>query len=121
MKALNNVVAGATYAVVVETLTIGRRFGLDPRVMIDVMNVSTARSFNTEHVFADHVLTGAYATGFALGLLAEDVGIAASLAQSSGVDAPVVELVSRRWADAAEALGFAADHSEAHKHWWPGE
>jgi len=119
MKALNNFVGGATYAVVVEALAVGRRFGLDPETMIDVMNASTGRSFNTEHVLKDHVLTEAYATGFALGLLAKDVGIAATLARSAEVDAPLCELVSRRWAEAASDLGGSADHSEAHKHWYP--
>jgi hypothetical protein len=28
-------------------------------------------------------------------------------------------VVSERWAEAAEALDPAADHSEAHKRWWP--
>jgi 3-hydroxyisobutyrate dehydrogenase len=120
MKSLNNFVGGATYAVVAEALIVGKRYGLDPDTMIDVMNASTGRSFNTEIVFADHVLTGNYATGFALGLLAKDVGIAAALADTSGVDAPICGLVGRRWAEAAAGLGGTSDHSEAHKHWWAG-
>jgi len=120
MKALNNFVGGGTYALVVEALTIGRNYGLDPATMIDVMNASTGRSFNTEVVVKDHVLTGAYATNFAVGLLAKDVGIAASLAEASQVDAPLCGLVARRWAAAAGELGPSADHSEAHKHWWAG-
>ena len=121
MKALNNFVGGGTYALVVEALTIGRHYGLDPATMVDVMNASTGRSFNTEVVVKEHVLTGAYATNFALGLLAKDVGIAASLADASEVDAPLSELVARRWAAAAAGdLGPGADHSEAHKHWWDG-
>ncbi len=118
MKALNNFVGGGTYAIVVEALTVGRQFGLDPETMIDVMNASSGRSFNTEHVVKDHVLTGVYGTGFALGLLAKDTGIAALLAEAAGVDAPLCTLVSTRWADASAALGPAADHSEAHKVWW---
>ena len=118
MKALNNLVGGTTYAVVVEALAIGERYGLDPRVMIDVLNASTGRSFNSEHVIKDHVLTGSYGTGFALGLLAKDVGIAAALAAAVEVDAPLADLVSGRLAEAAAGLGPAADHSEAHRHWW---
>lgn len=118
MKALNNFVGGTTYAVVVEALAVGDRFGLDPQTMIDVMNASTGRSFNTEDVVKNHVLTGAYATGFALELMAKDVGIAAGMAEMSGVDAPLCRLSSRRWAEALDDLGFGADHSEAHKHWW---
>ena len=118
MKALNNLVGGTTYAVVVEALAIGERYGLDPRTMIEVLNASTGRSFNTEHVVKDHVLTGTYGTGFALGLLAKDVGIAAALAAALEVDAPLADLVSSRLAEAAAGLGPAADHSEAHKVWW---
>jgi len=119
MKALNNYTGAAAYAAAAEALEIGRAFGLEPRTMIDVINASTGRSFNSEHVFDGHVLTGRYATGFALGLMAKDVAIAADLAEASGIDSPVCELVSRRWAEALEGLGFAADHSEAHKTWWP--
>ena len=121
MKALNNFVGGGTYALVVEALAIGQHFGLAPSTMIDVMNASTGRSFNTEIVVKDHVVTGRYATGFALGLLSKDVGIAANLGDSSGVDAPLSHLVSRRWAEAAAGLGPAADHSEAHKCWWSSD
>jgi 3-hydroxyisobutyrate dehydrogenase len=126
MKALNNFVGGGTYALVAEALAVGSRFGLEAATMVEVMNASTGRSFNTENVFAPHVVTGAYATGFALGLLAKDVGIAAALAESAGVEAPLCRLVRGRWADAAAALGPARDHSEAHRSWYaddggPGE
>ena len=86
--------------------------------MLEVFNASTGRSFNTEHVLKEDVVTGRYGTGFALGLLAKDVGIAAALAAAVEVDAPALRLVADRWAEAAKGLGFAADHSEAHKQWW---
>ena len=57
--------------------------------MVDVFNASTARSFNSEVVFKEHVVSGEYATAFALGLITKDVGIAANLAEESGVDAPL--------------------------------
>jgi 3-hydroxyisobutyrate dehydrogenase len=119
MKALNNFLGAAAYTAAAEALAIGKEFGLDPAVMLDVVNTSTGRSFNSEVVFKNDVITGRYGTGFALGLLAKDVGIAAGLAESVGVPAPALELVRRRWAEAADGLGFAADHSEAHKQWWP--
>jgi 3-hydroxyisobutyrate dehydrogenase len=119
MKALNNFVGGATYAIVTEALAIGQHFGLTPETMIDVMNASTARSFNTEFVLKEHVLTGEYATGFALGLLAKDVGIAGALAAAAGVDAPFSDLTNRRWGEAASNMGPSPDHSRAHQHWWP--
>ena len=86
MKALNNFCGAAAYATLAEALAIGQHFGLEPEVMLDVINTSTGRSFNTEVVFKEEVVTGRYATGFALALLAKDVGIAASLADAAGVD-----------------------------------
>jgi len=119
MKALNNFLGATAYTAAAEALAIGKEFGLDPAVMLDVVNTSTGRSFNSEVVFKNDVITGRYGTGFALGLLAKDVGIAAGLAESLGIPAPALELVRRRWAEAADGLGFATDHSEAHKAWLP--
>jgi 3-hydroxyisobutyrate dehydrogenase len=119
MKALNNFLGATAYTAAAEALAIGKEFGLDPAVMLEVVNTSTGRSFNSEVVFKNDVITGRYGTGFALGLLAKDVGIAAGLAESVGVPAPTLDLVRRRWAEAADGLGFAADHSEAHKQWLP--
>jgi 3-hydroxyisobutyrate dehydrogenase len=119
MKALNNFLGATAYTAAAEALAIGKEFGLDPAVMLDVVNTSTGRSFNSEVVFKNDVITGRYGTGFALGLLAKDVGIAAGLAESVGVPAPTLDLVRRRWAEAVDGLGFATDHSEAHKQWLP--
>jgi 3-hydroxyisobutyrate dehydrogenase len=118
MKALNNYCGAASYTTTAEALAIGQHFGLRGEIMLDVLNASTGRSFNSEVVFKEEVVPGRYATGFALALLAKDVGIAAALAESSGLETPVCGLVSRRFADALEALGAGADHSEAHKAWW---
>ena len=118
MKALNNFCGAASYTALAEALAIGQQFGLSGEVMVDVIDSSTGRSFNSEVVFKHHVLPGRYATNFALALLTKDVGIAASLAESSELETPVCALVSQRWAQAFEALGQGRDHSEAHKGWW---
>jgi 3-hydroxyisobutyrate dehydrogenase len=121
MKALNNFVGTTTYAVTAEALAIGGHYGLSTATMVAVFNASTARSFNSEIVFKDHVVSGAYATAFVLGLITKDVGIAASLAEASGVEAPFTKLSSARWTAALDGLGFTADHSEAHKQWWDAD
>lgn len=118
MKALNNFVAAATHCATAEAMVAGKRFGLDPRTMIDIINASTGRSF-VSGTFDAEVLTGRYGTGFALGLLAKDVHIAASVMAAAGVDAPVVALVDELWAKAAGDLGPGADHTVAHQAWWP--
>lgn len=118
MKAANNYVAAATYAATAEALTMGKVFGLDPKLMVNILNVSTGRSFNSEVVMKDHVVTGRFATGFALGLLNKDVGIAASMGEKLGLDAPLSILVRDRYRAAVGELGFASDNSEALKGWY---
>ncbi len=117
MKALNNFLAGTSYAAAVEAIVVGRQFGLDPAIMTDVINASTGRSFASESLIKQHVLSGTFATGFALGLLAKDVKIAADLAREIGVDAPVGRLISELWSEARDAIGGNADHSRAWAHW----
>ncbi len=68
----------------------------------------------------EHVLPRKFATGFALGLLAKDVGIAADLVEAIGADAPVCRLLRELWADAATAMGSGVDHSVALRHWEQG-
>jgi len=117
MKALNNFLAGTSFAAVAEAIVVGRQFGLDPAVMTDVINASTGRSFASESLITQHVLSGKFATGFALALLAKDVKIAADLAREIGVDAPLGRLVSDLWGDARDALGGEQDHTHAFAHW----
>jgi 3-hydroxyisobutyrate dehydrogenase len=117
MKALNNFLAGTSLAAASEALRVGRMFGLDPSIMTDVINVSTGRSFASEVVIKEHVLTGKFATGFALGLLAKDVRIAADLGAALGASAPIGELVCNLWGTARDALGAERDHSQAAAYW----
>lgn len=118
MKALNNVVGAATYCATAEAVVAGARFGLDPKTMIDIINASTGRSFVSANVIGANVVNGAYATGFALGLMAKDVAIAQSIIAATGADAPVLALTDERWAAALGELGAAADQSRAHQSWW---
>jgi 3-hydroxyisobutyrate dehydrogenase len=117
MKALNNFVAAAGFAACAEALLAGQRFGLDPGRMVEILNVSTGRSFLTDLVLREHVVEGKFATGFQLGLLAKDVRIAADLAHELRLDAPLVRLVSQRFEAARDALGYTRDHTEAIKAW----
>jgi 3-hydroxyisobutyrate dehydrogenase len=113
MKAINNIVAGATMIAVAEGLALGESFGLDPAKMVDVFNASTGRSFVTELVAKEHVITGRFATGFALGLLAKDVRIAADLGEDIAMDLPLFRLARERFAFAREAEGATSDSSRA--------
>jgi 3-hydroxyisobutyrate dehydrogenase len=118
MKALNNFLAATSSAAGAEAIAVGRQFGLDPAVMTDVLNASTGRSFNTENMIKQQVLSGKFGTGFALGLLAKDVKIAADLARQIGVDAPIGRMISALWSEARDAIGGEQDHSRAWAHWF---
>lgn len=117
MKGLNNFLAGTGFAAACEVLLAGKRFGLDPATMIDVLNVSSGRSWVTELVMKEQVIEGRHSSGFALGLLAKDVKIAADLAAAMHLDAPLMRLVAERWAEARDALGYARDNTEAIRAW----
>jgi 3-hydroxyisobutyrate dehydrogenase len=117
MKCLNNFLAGTSFAAASEAVRVGREFGLDPKTMIDVINVSTGRSFATDVVMKEHVVNEKFATGFALGLLTKDVGIAADLAEQMGAHAPIVELIRDLYRGASDGLGGAEDHSRAAQYW----
>lgn len=117
VKALNNFIAATAYTATAEAVLIARRFGLDPRILIDIVNVSTGRSFISDIVMKEHVLDEKFATGFAMGLLAKDVKIAAELGETVKLDAPLSRLIRDRWALARDRLGYGADHTEAINGW----
>ncbi|HEY1725149.1 MAG TPA: NAD(P)-dependent oxidoreductase [Steroidobacteraceae bacterium] len=119
MKALNNFVAAAGFAACAEALVAGKRFGLDPKRMVEILNVSTGRNFHTDAVLLEHVIGGRFASGFQLGLLAKDVRIAAELAAGVGLEAPLLRLIRQRFDAACDALGPTRDHTEAIKAWEP--
>jgi 3-hydroxyisobutyrate dehydrogenase len=111
MKALNNYVSAAGLVAAVEALAIGRRFGLDPETMVDVLNASTGRNNSTENKLKQQVIPRSFAAGFAIGLMAKDVAAAARLADGLGVEAPLAQAMAERWAEAAHRLGPGADHT----------
>jgi 3-hydroxyisobutyrate dehydrogenase len=98
---------------VAEGLALGEDFGLAPATMVEVLNASTGRSFVTELVAKEHVIPGKFATGFALGLLAKDVRIAADLSEDVQLDLPMFRLTRERFAMAREAEGATSDSSRA--------
>jgi 3-hydroxyisobutyrate dehydrogenase len=117
MKALNNYVSAAAFEATSEALLIGKRFGIDPTQLIDILNVSTGRTFHSELSMKDQVIAGRHAAGFLLALAAKDVRIAAGLAAALKVKAPMLELSAAQMTAASQALGPKADVTEAIKAW----
>jgi 3-hydroxyisobutyrate dehydrogenase len=112
MKALNNLVSAAGFVAGVEALLIGKRFGLDTAVMVDVLNASTGMNNSTQKKFKQFVLPGAFNSGFGLDLMLKDIGIALDLARESGTTAPLSSATLQLWEAARNVLGAGHDHTE---------
>ncbi|HLK23297.1 MAG TPA: NAD(P)-dependent oxidoreductase [Caulobacteraceae bacterium] len=112
MKALNNLVSAAGFMISVEALLIGKRFGLDPAVMVDVLNASTGVNNSTQKKLKPFVLSRTFDSGFALDLMVKDLTIALGIARDEGVAAPLAAQVRELWA-AALAAGAGGDHTHA--------
>jgi 3-hydroxyisobutyrate dehydrogenase len=116
-KALNNYVSAAGLAAACEAVIVGRKFGLDPELMIDVINASTGRNNSTENKIKPFVLSGDFArAGFALALMAKDVKAAADLSSELGLSLPGVTEMRRLWDEAWQMLGDGADHTEIYRY-----
>jgi 3-hydroxyisobutyrate dehydrogenase len=112
MKALNNYVSGAGLIAAIEAVRVGRSFGLDPNVMIDVLNASTGRNNSTEVKLKQFVVSETYASGFFIGLMAKDIRTADSLAKELGIKVPLADRCADLWDEASRQLGEMADHTE---------
>jgi len=114
-KALNNLVSAATISVTVEALRLGERFGISPAIMTEVLNSSSGRSNTSENKVAQFMIRGTFASGFALQLMAKDVGIAVDLADALGQEAEVSREVSRQWRRIAGQVSAEADHTQMYE------
>jgi 3-hydroxyisobutyrate dehydrogenase len=115
MKALNNLVSTGGFLIGIEALLIGRRFGLDPAVMTDVLNAATGMNNSTQKKFKQFVLSRSFDAGFTMGLLNKDLSIALQVARETGTAAPLSALVREMIVSAESKFGSNADHTEMAK------
>jgi 3-hydroxyisobutyrate dehydrogenase len=113
LKAVNNALLAVNILAVGEGLAALVKAGVPARTALDVINGSSGRSFVSETLVPERVLTGAWPRTFRLALLDKDVRIARELVRSTGVDAPVLDLAGELFGRARAALGESADHLEA--------
>lgn len=116
-KALNNVVGATNYAVLAEALIVAARYGIDQKMLVDIVNTSTGQSFVSTVVMKQFVIPKTYNTGFKVGLISKDATIAAELSTQLGCDTPFIQLADERWVAARDALGESEDHSKAILTW----
>ena len=112
MKALNNYVSAAGLVAAVEALQVGRKFGLDPALMADILNVSSGKNNTTELKLKQFIISQTFNAGFPLRLMAKDVRTADELAHALGLATPLADLCAKLWDAAAADLSETADHTE---------
>ena len=85
MKLVNNVLSATAMAATSEAMVTGMKAGLDPRLMLDVINAGTGRNTATEDKFAKAILPGTFDLGFTAGLLMKDVNLFLAEREALGV------------------------------------
>src|SRR5262249_52450639 len=105
MKLCNNFLSAAAMTATSEAMVMGVKAGLDPRVMLDVINSGTGRNTATEDKFPRLVLPRSFRLGFTLGLMSKDLKLCLSEGTALGVPMQVAEAVARMLAAACEENG----------------
>lgn len=115
MKLVNNILCAANIATSFEALAVGSRLGLDPAIMIDVIQNSSGRSTGLNEPRASAILSRRYDSGPRIGVLHKDVGLALDLAALAGFPAttlPALHGVAQLWNEAADAGMNGSDIAE---------
>lgn len=85
MKLVNNALSVAALAVTCEGMAMGVKAGLDPKVMIEVLNVSSGRNSATEDKMPRAILPRTFDFGFATQLSLKDMKLCLDEAEAMGV------------------------------------
>jgi 3-hydroxyisobutyrate dehydrogenase len=113
-KLCNNLIAGVAAVAVSEAFRIAEGFGVDPKVLTDVISKSSGHTWVMEHMHPVPGLVGKapssrdYAPGFTTDLMAKDLGLAVNAARELRV--PVVVAPA-----AQQALRLASSHGFGRK------
>lgn len=81
----NNLLAAAAIVLSSEALAMGVKAGLDPKVMVDIINAGSGRNSATQDKFPKSILTGTFDYGFATALSYKDVRLCVDEAEALGV------------------------------------
>ncbi|MEU6701884.1 NAD(P)-dependent oxidoreductase [Pseudonocardia sp. NPDC046786] len=79
VKALNNLLAAAHRMLAFEAAAVVAAEGVNPQTFIEVVNMSSGRSYATQVTMPRHLFDGDLVQGFSLGLMTKDVGLAVGM------------------------------------------
>ncbi|RWA18334.1 hypothetical protein MELE44368_23280 [Mycolicibacterium elephantis DSM 44368] len=109
MKLLNNLMAAAALAATSEVVVMGVKAGLDPHLMIDVLNAGSGGTHASRDKFPRSVLPRTFDYGFATGLMVKDVRLYLEEAQRLGIVGPIAAAVAEQWEATLRAEGADSD------------
>jgi 3-hydroxyisobutyrate dehydrogenase-like beta-hydroxyacid dehydrogenase len=111
MKLVNNVLSATAIAATSEAMVTGMKAGLDPRLMLDVINAGTGRNTMTEDKVAKAILPGTFNLGFTAALLLKDVNLFLAEREALGVPTDVIATVAKALKLTVDEVGVDADVS----------
>jgi 3-hydroxyisobutyrate dehydrogenase-like beta-hydroxyacid dehydrogenase len=122
MKLINNLLSATATAATSEAMVLGVKAGLDPQVMIDVINAGSGRSTASEDKFPRAILPRTFDFGFALGLMTKDVKLCVDEAEALGVPMWIGNAVKQLWLHSLAQSGPDVDFTTliTHLEQWSG-
>jgi 3-hydroxyisobutyrate dehydrogenase-like beta-hydroxyacid dehydrogenase len=111
-KLANNLLSAAALAVTSEVMAMGVKAGLDPRLLIDIINAGSGRNSATEDKYPQAILPGTFDFGMKTSLFLKDVRLCIAEAEALGVPMVVGEAVRQMFALTQARFGPASDFTE---------
>jgi 3-hydroxyisobutyrate dehydrogenase-like beta-hydroxyacid dehydrogenase len=115
MKLANNFLSATAVVATSEAVVMGVKAGLDPAVMIDVINAGSGMNTASRDKFPRAILPRSFDFGFATGLMVKDVRLCLEEAKSLGLSLEVAEAVGRLWETVIREMGAESDFTTAIK------
>ncbi|HWL20670.1 MAG TPA: NAD(P)-dependent oxidoreductase [Bradyrhizobium sp.] len=115
MKLANNFLSATAMVATSEAVVMGVKSGLDPNVMIDVINSGSGLNTASRDKFPRAVLPRSFDFGFATGLMVKDVRLCLDEMKSLGLKMEVAEAVGRLWEVVIRDMGAESDFTSAIK------
>ena len=109
VKLANNLMSAASLAIAAEAMAMGVKAGVDPAVMLEVLNASSGRNSATQDKIPKHVLNRQFDFGFANALSFKDVRLCLDEAEALGVPMVVGAAVRQMLSITNQIHGSAAD------------
>jgi 3-hydroxyisobutyrate dehydrogenase-like beta-hydroxyacid dehydrogenase len=109
VKLCNNVLSAAAMVASAEALAMGVKAGVDPKVMLEIINAGSGRNSATQDKFPRAILPGTFDFGFATGLLYKDVRLCVDEAEALGVPMVLGSLVRQMLAVTQAKFGATSD------------